>query len=63
MNDQTSQFHEDSINMYLNINQVDAMRGPEIVAGVELEEDEEGKEKTGNPRYVSVHLVDSFRLG
>ena len=46
--------------MYLNINQVDTMRGPEIVAGVELEEDEEGEEKTWNPRYVGIHLVDCF---
>ena len=44
--------------MYLNINQVDAMRGPEVVASVELEEDEEGQEKTRNPSYVCVHLVD-----
>ena len=44
--------------MYLNINQVDAMRGPEVVAIVELEEDEEGQEKTRNPSYVCVHLVD-----
>ena len=43
---------------YLNINQVDAMRSPEIVAGVELEEDEEGEEKTWNPSYVGVHLVN-----
>ena len=49
--------------MYLNINQVDTMRGPEIVAGVELEEDEEGEEKTRNPRYVCVHLVHCSRIG
>ena len=45
---------------YLNINQVDTMRGPEIMAVVELEEDEEGEEKTWNPRYVCVHLVNCF---
>merc|ERR1719507_1118983 len=39
----------------LNINQVDAMRGPQVVAAVELEEDEEGEEEAGNPRYVCIH--------
>ena len=42
---------------HLNINQVDAVRGPEVVAAVELEEDEEGEEEAGNPRYVCIHLL------
>ena len=48
-------------DIYLNINQVDAMRGPQVVAGVELEEDEEGEEKTRDPSYVGVHLGEGGR--
>ena len=44
-------------DIYLNINQVDAMRGPQVVAVVELEQDEEGEEEAGNPCYVCIHLV------
>ena len=33
------------------------MGGPQVVAVVELEEDEKGEEETGNPRYVCVHLA------
>ena len=46
---------------HLNINQVDAMRGPEVVAAVELEEDEEGEEKTRDPSYVCIHLGEGGR--
>ena len=35
---------------------MDAVRGPEVVAAVELEEDEEGEEKTRDPSYVCIHL-------
>ena len=46
---------------HLNINQVDAVRGPEVVAAVELEEDEEGEEKTRDPSYVCIHLGEGGR--
>ena len=41
---------------------MDAMRRPEVVAAVELEEDEEGEEKAGNPCYVCVHLVKLINM-
>ena len=39
------------------------MRGPEVVAAVELEEDEEGEEKTRDPSYVCIHLKEGVHRG
>ena len=38
---------------------MDAVGGPEIVAVVELEEDEQGEEETGHSCYVRIHLEET----
>ena len=41
--------------LYLEVNKMDAIGGPEVVGAVELEEEQVGHEEEGNPADIHVH--------